>query len=110
MLALLCRSRAAEKEPVVSTGYEVTSKDLEIERFGAGGFEGLPRNGGDQGYTLEALRLRLTRVVRRGDAPVLCYVERDRAGLNRLNPVYRCGQIHVVRAICVSCNATQLHP
>lgn len=81
--------RVAEKEVPVKPLYEVTDTDLEIERFGSSGFESIPTDRSKESYTVEELRLRLTRVVRTGDAPTLCYVERDRSGLNRLNPVYR---------------------
>ena len=82
-------NRVVETGAPVKPLYEVTSTDLEIERFGNSGFESIPTDRNRESYTVEELRLRLTRVVRRGDAPTMCYVERDRSGLNRLNPVYR---------------------
>lgn len=83
----MCSGYLVEKEHSTKPSYEWTSNDVAIERFGSyapdatAGLEG--------GHSLGTLRSKLIRVLRKEDSPTLCYVERDRSGLNRFQPVFR---------------------
>lgn len=69
---------------------KMTQEDEDIANFGCGpGGEKQPVTE-QQTEQINVLKRWLTRPCAPGDPPVMCYVERHRVGLGRINPTYKC--------------------